>query len=117
MRPRRLQEIRVDTLDLAAALDAWRAASGLTPASRDGESARMRAADVTLLVAAVGDEAPEGLAAITLTVDDLDAAADELRRRGVDVSEPETTAGGTRSVMIGTTSTHGVPIRLAEEGT
>ena len=57
----------------------------------------------------------EGLSALTLEVDDLEAAVAYLRDKGAQVSEPEPALWPhTRVARISHTSSHGVSIQLIE---
>jgi methylmalonyl-CoA/ethylmalonyl-CoA epimerase len=56
----------------------------------------------------------EGVYAVALEVDDLDAAVAELAAKGVRVSEPVEAMPGVRTAFITMAATHGVSIQLVQ---
>jgi methylmalonyl-CoA/ethylmalonyl-CoA epimerase len=56
----------------------------------------------------------EGVYAVALEVDDLDAAVEELASKGVRVSPPVEATPGVRSAFVAMAATHGLSVQLVE---
>ncbi len=119
---KRLSEVTVLTRDLDAAAAAWLASSGLKTEITSGEG-RMEAGDVTIRLlgphegshfAGLIEQRGEGMFDLAVEVEDLPAAVDDLRAKGVQVSDPMIGENGHQEAMIDPASSHGVPIRLVE---
>jgi methylmalonyl-CoA epimerase len=56
----------------------------------------------------------EGFYNLALEVEDLDAAIDELRQRGIKISDPVEATPGVRSSFVTMSATHGLSVQLVE---
>ncbi|HEY7268271.1 MAG TPA: VOC family protein, partial [Dehalococcoidia bacterium] len=66
-------------------------------------------------IAGLLEQRGEGLFDIAIEVDNVAAAVDDLRAKGIDVSDPRIGDGGRQEAMVDPASSHGVPIRLVEK--
>jgi hypothetical protein len=112
----RLEEVDIAARDLAAALQAWAAASRLQPRGAGEDEARLPVGDIDLVLRAARPGEDEGMRSLTLAVADLDAFAARLRELGVPLEGATVGPDGRRGVMISPASAFGVPIRVVEEG-
>ncbi len=119
---KRLSEVTVLTRDLDAAAAAWLASSGLEATVRDGEG-RLEVGDVAIRLlgpregshfAGLIEQRGEGMFDLAIEVEDVPAAVEDLRAKGVQVSDPMIGDNGHQEAMIDPASCHGVPIRLVE---
>jgi len=128
---RRLRNVTVLTRDLDAALASWEKASGLKgyllplpeSASFQGERASLEVGGISidlLSPARVGqlqdalEERAEGLYCLIIETDAFLETVNDLRGKGVGVSEIGLAPDGLPGVLLDPASTHGVPIRLVE---
>ena len=130
---RRLDHIVLAVRDLGPAAQAWLQTLGLRaePAYRpegshlelarlplDAEGAFLELARPTTeqhRVARFIDDRGEGMFSLSLEVDDLDATVQQLRARGVTVSDPEPGAWpNTRLARIPRAAAHGVALQLIQ---
>ncbi len=128
---RRLRNVTVLTRDLDAALASWEKASGLKgyllprpeSASSQGERASLEVGGVSidlLTPAHAGqlhdalEQRGEGLYWLIIETDAFLETVNDLRGRGVVVSEIGLGPDGLLGVLLDPASTHGVPIRLVE---
>jgi methylmalonyl-CoA/ethylmalonyl-CoA epimerase len=130
-RLKRLDHVVIAVRELDEAARAWERNLGLKadPAAQAGGSGVKLAslpagnAFVQLVQPSTGDhpfaafmdERGEGMFALSVEVDDLEAAVAELRGRGVQVSDPEPgMLEGTRIARISRDSAHGAEIQLLQ---
>lgn len=123
-----LDHISVTTPDLLSTAAKWAATLNLsvneTQDTHDGRVAKIPvgASFVALTQPSDGSDAAsamadrgQGMHAVALTVDDLDAAVRDLRAKGVDVSDPAPGRDpGSRVAVIAKTSANGVPVTLIQ---
>lgn len=126
----RIHHVTLAVRDLDRARETFASLFGADSAYGDVvEAFGVRTADVALggdtlqLAAALDAESPlarfterrgEGFYNIALEVDDLGAAVDELRARGVRVSEPIEATPGVRSSFVTMSATHGLSVQLMQ---
>lgn len=128
-----LDHVGIAVRDLADALTFYRDALGLeVEAPEVVESQRVRAHFIRMgesaleLLEATGPESPiakylekrgAGLHHITLRVDDIDAALDQLKARGIRLIDeiPRPGAHGSRVVFVHPSSAHGVLVELKQD--
>jgi catechol 2,3-dioxygenase-like lactoylglutathione lyase family enzyme len=123
-----LDHISVTTPDLFSTAGKWAAMLGLAAseaqATHDGLVAKVpighafvaltQPADGSAAASALADRG-QGMHAIALTVDDLDAAVRDLRAKGVDVSDSAPGRDpGSRVAVITKESANGVPVMLVQ---
>jgi methylmalonyl-CoA epimerase len=130
-RLKRLDHVAVAVRELEEAAQAWERNLGLKvervfqPAGSDVRLASLSAGNAFVelaqpltsdhRLAAFMDEQGEGMFALSIEVDDLEAVVAELRGRGVQVSDPEPGVWeGTRLARISRESSHGVAIHLLQ---
>jgi methylmalonyl-CoA epimerase len=128
---KRLDHVAVAVRELEEAAQAWERNLGLKvervfqPAGSDVRLASLSAGNAFVelaqpltsdhRLAAFMDEQGEGMFALSIEVDDLEAVVAELRGRGVQVSDPEPGVWeGTRLARISRESSHGVAIHLLQ---
>ena len=130
-RLKRLDHVAVAVRELEEAAQAWERNLGLKvervsqPAGSDVRLASLSAGNAFVelaqpltsdhRLAAFMDEQGEGMFALSIEVDDLEAVVAELRGRGVQVSDPEPGVWeGTRMARVSRQSGHGVAIELLQ---
>jgi hypothetical protein len=120
---KRLSAVTILTHDVDAAAAAWANASGLSAEKSDGE-ARIAVADVVIRlvgpkegshVAGLIDRRGEGMFDLEIEVEGLAEVVEDLRGKGVQVTDPMEGVNGRQEAMIDPASSHGVPIRLVEK--